>query len=85
MRSFLLTYGLSLVACVLAAPMLEERTFSFGCLNAFSAQQIVDKYASILENQPYYGQSVNTTAGQIIASNYLEYPDSIFSLEKAPV
>ena len=85
MKLSLFAYCLSLAACVLAAPVLEERTFGFGCLNAFSAQRIVDKYISILENQPYDGQSVNTTAEQIIATNYLDYSDSILSLEKAPV
>jgi hypothetical protein len=85
MKFSLLTYCLSLTACVLAALVLEEQTFGFGCLNAFFALEIVNKYISILENQPYYGQSVNTTAEQIIASNYLEYSDSMLSLEKAPV
>ena len=45
----------------------------------------MNKYISILENQPYFGQSVNATADQIIATNYVEYSDSILSLEKAPV
>lgn len=66
-----------------AAPVLEDR--SFGCLNTFTAQQIVNQYSSILQNQSYNGQSPQATAQQIIASNYIEYSDSILSLEKAPV
>jgi hypothetical protein len=45
----------------------------------------VNKYISILQNQTYNGQSPVATANQIIASNYVEYSDSILSLEKAPV
>jgi hypothetical protein len=90
MKFTLLASCLSLAATIAAAPApapeLEERTLlPFGCLNSFLAQQIVNKYISILENQPYNGQDVNTTAQQIIASNYVEYSDSILSLEKAPV
>ena len=90
MKFTLLASCLSLAATIAAAPTpepeLEARTLlPLGCLNSFLANQIVTKYISILENQPYQGQSVNTTALQIIASNYVEYSDSILSLEKAPV
>jgi hypothetical protein len=54
-------------------------------LTPSDAEQIVNKYISILQNQTYYGQSVQTTASQIIAPNYVEYSDSILSLEQAPV
>ena len=83
MKLLQLVSFLSAAAAVSAAPAVEER--SFGCLNTYSAQQIVNQYISIMENQTYYGSSPQQTAQKIIASNYLEYSDSILSLEKAPV
>ena len=83
MKLFQLVSVLAAAAVASAAPVLEER--SIGCLNQFSAQQLVNQYISILENQTYYGSSPQQTAQKIIASNYLEYSDSILSLEKAPV
>ena len=74
---------LSAAAAVSAAPVVEER--SFGCLNTYSAQTIVNQYISILENTTYQGSSPQQTAQKIIDSNYVEYSDSILSLEKAPV
>jgi hypothetical protein len=83
MKFFQLVSFLSAAAAISAAPVVEER--SFGCLNTFTAQTIVNQYISILENQTYYGSSPQQTANQIIAPNYVEYSDSILSLEKAPV
>lgn len=83
MKLTLLASCLSLAATISAAPTLEER--QFGCLLPSKAQAIVNKYISILQNQTYNGQSPVATANQIIASNYVEYSDSILSLEKAPV
>lgn len=55
------------------------------CLTDYQATTIVNKFVSILEGVEYQGQSPNVTAQQVVAPNYVEYSDSILSLEKAPV
>jgi hypothetical protein len=71
--------GLAAVSSVLATP--EKRW----CLTSGEANTIVAKFASILEGVHYHGQIPNITAKQVVAKNYVEYSDSILSLEQAPV
>lgn len=56
-----------------------------GCLTSSEANTIVAKFASVLEAVDYNGQIPNVTAVQVLAPNYVEYSDSILSLEHAPV
>lgn len=55
------------------------------CLSYYEAETIVNKFISILENVDYKGQSPAVTAKQVVAEDYIEYSDSILSLEGAPV
>lgn len=51
------------------------------CLSDDQASVIVSKFASVLEGASYQGQNPNKTALQVVARNYVEYSDSILSLE----
>ena len=79
MKYSILLAGLATVSSVLAAP--EKRW----CLTDSKANTIVAKFQSVLEGVDYNGQSPNITAKQVVAKNYIEYSDSILSLEGAPV
>ena len=81
----LLASTLALAVTVAAAPAPEFDRRNYFCLQSFEAQLIVNKYISILENKSYLGQSPSSTANQVIAADYVEYSDSILSLEKAAV
>jgi hypothetical protein len=73
--------ALAAVSAVSAIPT-EKRG---GCLSTGQATTIVNKFISILEGVDYNGQIPNITAKQVVAKNYIEYSDSILSLEQAPV
>ena len=73
--------GLAVVSAVSAIPT-EKRG---GCLSTSQATTIVNKFISILEGVDYNGQIPNVTAVQVVAKNYVEYSDSILSLEDVPV
>jgi hypothetical protein len=76
----------SLAAIAYATASPTEKRGGYGnCLTDEQANTIVAKYASILEGVEYQGQSPNVTAEQVVAKNYVEYSDSILSLEDAPV
>lgn len=46
----------------------------------FQADDIVNKYKSVLENVTYNGQSPAVTAAQVVSPDYHEISDSINSL-----
>ena len=83
MRFTTVLAALAAATCVSAAPADEKRWQH--CLTSAQAEVIVDKFLSILEGVNYHGQSPNITAKQIVAEDYVEYSDSILSLEKQPV
>lgn len=83
MRFTLVASLLAATAFAAPAPEVEER--GFGCILPFQAQSIINQYISILQNQTYQGKTPAQTAAQIIAPNYVEYSDSILSLEGQPV
>ena len=80
------TIFLYLAAIASAAASPTEKRWGYGnCLTDEQANKIVAKFASILEGVDYQGQSPNVTAKQVVAKNYVEYSDSILSLEGDPV
>ena len=88
MKSTIFASALALATSASAAAIANP-TFSLPqfcpCLPDSQASTIVAKFVSILEGVEYQGQSPNVTASQVVAPNYVEYSDSILSLEKAPV
>lgn len=80
---FATLFGALAATSAVSATAIEKRYG--GCLTTHQATTIVNKFISILEGVDYNGQIPNITAEQVVASNYVEYSDSILSLENAPV
>jgi hypothetical protein len=78
---------ISLLVCVTAsfAAAVNPRTlgFLFGLkpvLTQTKAEEIVNKFKSVLEGVDYKGKTPFQTTQDVVAENYIEYSDSIQSL-----
>jgi hypothetical protein len=76
---------ISLLACAAGsfAAAIESRTFSFDqplILTQWQAEDIVNKFKSVLEGVSYKGKTPLETTKEVVAENYIEYSDSIQSI-----
>jgi hypothetical protein len=76
---------ISLLACAAGsfAAAVDPRTFPIGqplILTQWQAEDIVNKFKSILEGVSYKGKTPLETTKEVVAENYIEYSDSIQSI-----